>query len=87
MRREIIIGLVAALMGISGSTSSAQPETPKAKLQPTAVEPFTYENVIANFRAAGLRATEVQKRCTIFFEGKWKNSNVYDYCIIHGRKL
>ena len=31
---------------------------------------------------AGFRATEVQKRCTIFFEGEWKNANVYDYCVI-----
>jgi hypothetical protein len=25
---------------------------------------------------------EVQKRCTIFFEGEWKNANIYSYCLI-----
>jgi hypothetical protein len=34
------------------------------------------------FKAAKFRATEVQPRCTIFFEGEWKNANVYDYCVI-----
>ncbi|HZS17636.1 MAG TPA: hypothetical protein VFA51_06865 [Candidatus Udaeobacter sp.] len=82
MRREIIIGLVATLIAIGGNVSSAEPETARRKLQMGTVEPFTYENIIANFRTAGLRAIELQKRCTIFFEGKWKSSNVYDYCVI-----
>jgi len=47
-----------------------------------AVEPLTYANVIAYFKAAHLRATEVQKRCTIFFEGEWTNPNVYNYGLI-----
>jgi hypothetical protein len=34
------------------------------------------------FKAAKFRATEVQPRCTIFFEGEWNNANVYDYCVI-----
>jgi hypothetical protein len=44
--------------------------------------PFTYSNVVSFFKAAKFRATEVQPRCTIFFEGEWKNANVYDYCVI-----
>ena len=46
------------------------------------VKPLTYQNVVAHFKAAKFRTTEVQKRCTIFFEGEWKNANVYDYCLI-----
>jgi hypothetical protein len=45
-------------------------------------QPFTYANVVSSFKEAHLRATEVQPRCTIFFEGEWKNANVYDYCVI-----
>jgi hypothetical protein len=37
---------------------------------------------VSFFKAAKFRATEVQPRCTIFFEGEWKNRNVYDYCVI-----
>src|SRR4029079_9120984 len=41
-----------------------------------------YENVVRHFKGAHLRATEVQKRCTIFFEGEWKNADVYNYGLI-----
>ena len=34
------------------------------------------------FKSAHLRATEVQKRCTVFFEGEWTSANVYNYCLI-----
>ena len=47
-----------------------------------ATTPFTYANAVSFFKAAKFRATEVQPRCTIFFEGEWKNPNVYDYCVI-----
>jgi hypothetical protein len=47
-----------------------------------ATKPLTYANVVSFFKAADLRATEVQKRCTVFFEGEWKNANIYDYCLI-----
>ena len=43
---------------------------------------MTYADVVAHFKSAGLRTTEVQKRCTIFFEGEWRNANVYDYALI-----
>ena len=44
--------------------------------------PLTFANAVSFFKAAKFRATEVQPRCAIFFEGEWKNSNVYNYCVI-----
>jgi hypothetical protein len=58
---------------------------PATKQHPTGTQSaqvLTYSNVVSHFKAAGLRTTEVQKRCTIFFEGRWKNANVYDYALI-----
>jgi hypothetical protein len=48
--------------------------------QPTRA--LTYNNIVSHFKAAGLRTTEVQKRCTIFFEGEWTNPDVYSYALI-----
>ena len=63
-------------------TSSGIARTaPVAKAAKTATTPLTYANAVSFFKAAKLRATEVQPRCTIF-EGEWKNANVYDYCVI-----
>lgn len=45
-------------------------------------QPLTYENVVRYFKAAGMRRTEVQKRCTVFFEGEWTNRDIYNYCLI-----
>jgi len=53
-----------------------------AKPSNSATTPLTFANAIAFFKAAKFRATEVQPRCAIFFEGEWKNSNVYNYCVI-----
>jgi hypothetical protein len=47
------------------------------------LKPLTFENVVSSFKQAHLRPTEVQKRCTIFFEGEWKSADVYSYCVIH----
>jgi hypothetical protein len=44
--------------------------------------PLTFANAVSFFKAAKFRATEVQPRCAIFFEGEWKNSNVYNYGVI-----
>ena len=55
---------------------------PAASAANAATTPLTYGNTVSFFKAAKLRATEVQPRCTIFFEGKWKNRNVYDYCVV-----
>jgi hypothetical protein len=43
---------------------------------------LTYANAVSFFKGAKFRATEVQPRCTIFFEGEWTNANVYNYCVI-----
>jgi hypothetical protein len=50
--------------------------------QPAAKQPLTYSNVVSFFKSAQLRPTEVQKRCTIFFEGEWTSANIYNYCVI-----
>ena len=38
--------------------------------------------MVSFFKEARLRPTEVQKRCTVFFEGEWKGANSYNYCLI-----
>jgi hypothetical protein len=74
------IAISLATIMLAGSAIAAEPAKPKA---PTvAEEPFTYANVVSFFKSAHLRATEVQKRCTVFFEGEWKNANIYNYCLI-----
>jgi hypothetical protein len=55
---------------------------PAAKSPDSATTPLTFANAVSFFKAANFRATEVQPRCVIFFEGEWKNRNVYDYCVI-----
>ena len=59
------------------SASAVLPAKPSDGLQP-----FNYSQVVARFRATGLRATQVQKRCTVFFEGEWKNADAYAYALI-----
>lgn len=44
--------------------------------------PLTFANAISFFKAAKFRATEVQPRCAIFFEGEWKTPKIYNYCVI-----
>jgi hypothetical protein len=62
--------LIANLIGL-GASAVTSPSTP-----------LTYANVVSFLKTAKFRATEVQPRCTIFFEGEWKNANVYNYCVI-----
>lgn len=73
MKHPVIISLAA--ITLASTALAAQP----AKSDPRAL---TYANIVSHFRSAGLHTTEVQKRCTIFFEGEWKNANVYNYGII-----
>jgi hypothetical protein len=82
MRTASIISFAVGLFVLAGSASAVQSARAKPKPQTGSTQPLTYENVVAHLKSAGLRATEVQKRCTIFFEGKWKDANVYDYCVI-----
>ena len=74
MRFRIINAIVAVLVCLTTVPAFAATQQPTRAL--------TYNNVVSHFKAAGLPTTEVQKRCTIFFEGEWTNSNVYDYALI-----
>jgi hypothetical protein len=64
------------------STSLVSPGVPAAKSGNSATTPLTFANAVSFFKAAKFRATEVQPRCAIFFEGEWKSANLYDYCVI-----
>ena len=64
------------------STSFVVAGAPAAKPSDSATTPLTFANAVAFFKAAKFRATEVQPRCVIFFEGEWKSANVYNYCVI-----
>jgi len=55
---------------------------PAAKTANSATTPLTFANVVSFFKAAKFRATEVQPRCAIFFEGEWKSASVYNYGVI-----
>jgi hypothetical protein len=81
MKHPILISTLAAILSI-GSAFAAQPSKSKSPPETVNPQPLTYANVVSHFKAAHLRVTEVQKRCTIFFEGEWKNANIYDYCVI-----
>ena len=64
------------------STSFFTPASPAAKSANSATTPLTFANAVSFFKSAKFRATEVQPRCAIFFEGEWKNSKIYNYCVI-----
>ena len=65
---------------LAGSALLAAP--PKQKEAAAKLKTLTFDNVVSFFKQAHLRPTEVQKRCTIFFEGEWKNADIYSYCVI-----
>jgi hypothetical protein len=67
-----------ALISIASMALTA----PLAIAANAATTPLTYANAVSFFRAAKFRATEVQPRCVIFFEGEWKNRNIYNYCVV-----
>ncbi len=78
MKYWISISLATVLF--AGGAIAA--ERAKIKPGPENVQPLTYANVVSFFTSAHLRATEVQKRCIVFFEGEFKNANIYNYCLI-----
>jgi hypothetical protein len=80
MKHPITIALATILL--VGAAFAVESAKPKTRSETTNVQPFTYANVVSHFKAAHLRTTEVQKRCTIFFEGEWKNANIYNYGLI-----
>jgi len=65
---------------LAGSALLAAP--PKQKEAAAKLKTLTFDNVVSFFKQAHLRPTEVQKRCLIFFEGEWKNPDIYSYCVI-----
>jgi hypothetical protein len=78
MKHWITVSL--AVTALAGSAFAVEPR--KGKPGTVNAKPLTYVNVVSFFKSAQLRTTEVQKRCTIFFEGEWKNANIYSYCLI-----
>jgi hypothetical protein len=80
MKHPIITGLTSVLL-VATALALRSP-SPKPAAEALKVQPLTYANVVSHFKAAHLRTTEVQKRCTIFFEGEWKNRDVYNYGLI-----
>jgi hypothetical protein len=78
MKHPIIIVFAATIL----AATALAVEPVKQKSASNNLQPLTYSNIVAHFKAAHLRTTEVQKRCTIFFEGEWKNSNIYNYGLI-----
>jgi hypothetical protein len=71
---------VACVLAVAISAVAAEPL--KRKTDRSVSKPLTYGNVVSYFKETGLPTTEVQKRCTIFFEGEWRGASVYSYCLI-----
>jgi hypothetical protein len=58
---------------------------PVKKADGVTLKQLTYANVVSFFKEARLRPIQVQKRCTVFFEGEFKNANAYNYCLTSSR--
>ena len=80
MKTSITTAVAVLTFCLNTPTFAAGPKKNAARSAPK--QPLTYANVVALFKSAQLRPTEVQKRCTIFFEGEWKSASIYDYCVI-----
>lgn len=63
----------------AGAVMAAEPAK---KTDGATPKQLTYANVVSFFKEARLRPIQVQKRCTVFFEGEFKNANAYNYCLI-----
>jgi len=81
MKTSITIAFCVLTSFLDNSGAFGAERTKSARPSPTK-QPLTYANVVSYFKSAQLRPTEVQKRCTIFFEGEWKSANIYNYCVI-----
>jgi len=73
---------MTALAVLAAAAAVEAANYPSQRQSGEGATPLTYDNVVAFFKSAHLRPTEVQKRCTVFFEGEWKSSNIYSYCLI-----
>jgi hypothetical protein len=82
MKRFISIVLSVITLFLLKDFAAFGAEQAKGAPRSPAPQPVTYANVVSFFKEAHLRATEVQPRCTIFFEGEWKNANIYNYCVM-----
>ena len=78
MKYWAVILLTAIAFAVTATASNPA----KRKPDTSTVKPLTYANVVSFLKEAGMRQTEVQKRCTVFFEGEWKGANSYNYCLI-----
>ena len=74
------IGIAFTAVALAGCATATEPA--RTNSDSGGAQPLTYTNVVSYFKSTGLRTTEVQKRCTIFFEGEWKSGDIYDYCLI-----
>ena len=72
--------IILTVVALAGGASAAEPT--QRKPDTTTAKPLTYANVVSRFKEARLHPTEVQKRCTVFFEGEWKSTDIYSYCLI-----
>ena len=81
---KIFISIVLCVITsfLLGDFAAFAAERAKSAPRSPATQPLTYANVVSSFKEAHLRATEVQPRCTIFFEGEWTSANIYNYCVI-----
>jgi hypothetical protein len=82
MKQYVLACLAVVTMSLGGAFAAPSAKSIPRKKSDANVQPLTYANVISHFKAAELKATEVQKRCTIFFEGEWKSADTYDYALI-----
>jgi hypothetical protein len=65
MKHPIIIISLAAILSI-GTAFAVQTSKSKSKLEAATVQPLTYANVVSQFKAAHLRATELQNAARSF---------------------
>jgi hypothetical protein len=77
MKSGILTVLCAAVF--ADAVIAAEPVT---KADTATTKALTYANAVSFFKEAKLRPIQVQKRCTVFFEGEFKNANIYSYCLI-----
>ncbi|HYJ03755.1 MAG TPA: hypothetical protein VEX43_01375 [Chthoniobacterales bacterium] len=73
---------VTMLCALAFAASPTDAEPAKRRSDAAPPKPLTYANVVSFFKEARFRPIQVQKRCTVFFEGEFKNANVYNYCLI-----
>ena len=77
---RMLVLIISAFLLWDQAALASENSSPSRKRGAT--KALTYDNIVSHLKDAGLRTTEVQKRCSIFFEGEWKNANVYNYALI-----